>query len=96
MIGIVIASLIIDVINKDDLERLDLFIDGELLTPKRTFVKEVLSEISPLKRRDIILHHGANFDKLYYIVNVADCMAHIYGKKALLKNFLKILEEGIL
>jgi len=74
------ASLIQD---KDlsDLEKLVFLIDGELLTPKRAYLREIVSDVCNIDKKRIEIKAGPHFDKSYPLVNLADELAHYLFRK---------------
>lgn len=79
-IGIVVASLISGFVSSD-LESIGIFLDGEHLQPRKTYLRDSVSEICEVPKSLVSLTCGKGLDKKYKVVNMADDIAHYLFRK---------------
>jgi len=79
-IGNVCAGLLNDKL-PEDLERLSIYLDGEVSKIKRDFTQGIVSEVYDLHPSQIEVKYGKKLDQRCLIVNLADELAHHLFKK---------------
>lgn len=76
-IGTVVASLLNGEI-EPPIEVLGLYLDGEYLTPEKLYLRDLISEVYSLKRKNVHLFCGARYDTKIRLVQLADELAHYF------------------
>lgn len=80
-IGNVVASLL-DRNIPEDLDRLLVFIDGNDFESRRNYAKDLIVDRYSLKRDQVKISSGGNFDRQYPLVNLADKLAHYFFRNS--------------
>ena len=73
--GVVLSSLFQNNAQKD-FSNLEILVDGERNLDQETYALYLLSRVSGLHLETMSLKHGAKYDEIYGIVNMADSIAN--------------------
>jgi len=86
--GFVTSSLLLDKVNPD-LEKVVIFIDGEVTKFQRFHTRDLVAEVCGISKVQIEVNCGAKLDQHYPIVNLADQMANYIFRNGSLKKSSK-------
>jgi len=90
LLGAISASLLDGEIESPDLQRLQIYIDGEKFSTERLYARDMIADVLDIGKSVVSLFCGARFDQRYPIVNLADRVAHYtyYGSKRSYSDFV--------
>lgn len=71
----IVASLVLGT-NLNEYNKLKIMLDGNFTKNKLIYIKDAVSDTCSLEKSRVIVDAGPQFDEKYFLVNLADEMAH--------------------
>lgn len=84
--GLVTSSLIKPFSGIETIKKFDIYLDGEKKFYDIEHTKEMVSNLCEISKSDISIYSGKQFDRIYYVVNLADSIAYQLFKRTSLRR----------
>lgn len=84
--GLVASSLIKPFSGIENVKKFDIYLDGEKKYYDIEHSREMISNLCEIPKSDVSIYSGKQFDRIYYIVNLADSIAYQLFKRSSLRR----------